>query len=70
MDIFYLFYWCILIIKKIMNDLFNKYMFTVKPVSLENSYSLDHCSQPITLKRGSLVIGSMRTRSIAPGAAL
>ena len=36
----------------------------------KKSFSLDHCSQPITLKLGSLVIGSMRTRSIAPGAAL
>ena len=31
--------------------------------------SSDHSSQPITLKRGSSVARSMRTRSIAPGAA-
>ena len=38
--------------------------FSLKPTSF------DHCSQPITLKLGSLEFGSMRTRSIAPGAAL
>ena len=31
--------------------------------------SSDHRSQPITLNRGSAVAGSMRTRSMAPGAA-
>jgi len=31
--------------------------------------SSDHRSQPITLSRGSSVSGSMRTRSMAPGAA-
>ena len=31
--------------------------------------SSDHRSEPMTLKRGSSVAGSMRTRSIAPGAA-
>ena len=34
-----------------------------------NSGSSDHCSQPMTRKRGSSVSGSIRTRSIAPGAA-
>ena len=31
--------------------------------------SSDQRSEPITLKRGSSVSGSMRTRSMAPGAA-
>ena len=31
--------------------------------------SSDHRSQPMTLNRGSAVAGSMRTRSMAPGAA-
>ncbi len=34
-----------------------------------NPGSSDHSSEPITLKRASSVAGSMRTRSIAPGAA-
>ena len=32
-------------------------------------FSSDHASQPMTRKRGSSVSRSMRTRSIAPGAA-
>ena len=39
------------------------------PTCDSNSGSSDHSSQPITRKRGSSVSGSMRTRSMAPGAA-
>ena len=39
-------------------------------INSENSVSFDQLSQPITLKIGSLVIASILTFSIAPGAAL
>ena len=38
-------------------------------MDFSNPGSSDHRSEPITLKRGSRVLTSMRTRSIAPGAA-
>ena len=41
----------------------------VLPVASAKPGSSDHSSQPITLKRGSSVSRSIRTRSIAPGAA-
>ena len=41
----------------------------VAAVAAANPGSSDHRSEPITLKRGSSVSRSMRTRSIAPGAA-
>ena len=41
----------------------------VAAVAAANPGSSDHRSQPITLKRGSSVATSMRTRSMAPGAA-
>ncbi len=39
-------------------------------VSFEKPGSFDHNSEPMTWKRGSRVLRSIRTRSIAPGAAL
>ena len=42
----------------------------VRRVASAKPGSSDQRSQPITLKRGSRVAGSMRTRSIAPGAAM
>ena len=41
----------------------------VAAVAAAKPGSSDQSSQPITLNRGSSVAGSMRTRSIAPGAA-
>ena len=41
----------------------------VRATACSNPGSSDHRSEPITLKRASSVAGSMRTRSIAPGAA-
>ena len=41
----------------------------VAAVAAAKPASSDHRSQPITLTRGSRVAGSMRTRSMAPGAA-
>ena len=41
----------------------------VGDVAAANPSSSDHRSQPITLNRGSSVATSMRTRSMAPGAA-
>ena len=41
----------------------------VARVSSAKPGSSDHLSEPMILKRGSKLSGSMRTRSIAPGAA-
>ena len=41
----------------------------VRATACSKPGSSDHRSEPITLKRASSVAGSMRTRSIAPGAA-
>ncbi len=41
----------------------------VRAVAASKPGSSDHRSLPITLTRGSSVAGSMRTRSMAPGAA-